>query len=184
MTSTIRKNGKIIFVTLVAVLLGASAIVARTAISNLLKGHVHFPEGYIGEVLTMEDGQEFTVFRRLKVDHGGAVPADQAVFKVRFRFKNFGTRLNKRLSVIPAPFLMGMAGFREKYWTINEDTNEFQGIYQWATVEAAEQYPDSFIYGLMTKRAAGGTVSYEIIPHTDLSEYIGARSRKDSPAGD
>ena len=65
-----------------------------------------------------------------------------------------------------------MKGFREKGWTINEDTNEFQGIYQWSSREAAEQYPETFIFKLMTKRAAPGTVSYVIMPKTNLPKYI------------
>jgi len=37
----------------------------------LLRGYVHFPKEYVGDVLTMEDGKMFTVFRRLKVDGKG-----------------------------------------------------------------------------------------------------------------
>ena len=150
-------------------------IIARNTIENLLRGYVHFPKEYVGDVLKMEDGQMFTVFRRLKVDGKVHSRGDLAVFKVKFKFKNLSAGANKRLSIIPAPFLMGMKGFREKYWTINENTNYFQGIYQWASHEMAEHYPDTFIFKLMTKRAASGTVSYEIIPNTDLSEYLSAR---------
>jgi len=32
--------------------------------------------------------------------------------------------------MIPAPFLIGMEGFREKYWTFNKTNDYFQGIYQ------------------------------------------------------
>jgi len=155
-----------------AILLILCLIVARTTIENLLRGHVHFPKEYVGDVLMMEDGQLFTVFRRLKVDGKGDSSGDLAVFKVKFKFKNLSIGANKRLSIIPAPFLMGMKGFREKYWTINENTNDFQGIYQWASKEMAESYPDTFIFKLMTKRAAPGTVSYEIIPNSNLSEYL------------
>ena len=123
----------------------------------------------------MEDGQKFTVFRRLKVDGNVDKHDDLAVFKVRFKFKNLSTGANKRLSIIPAPFLMGMTGFREKNWAINEKTNDFQGIYQWTSREMAERYPETFIFKLMTKRATPGTVSYEIIPNTDLSDYLSAR---------
>ncbi len=69
---------------------------------------------------------------------------------------------------------MGMEGSQEKDWTINEATNDFQGIYQWSSHEAAVKYPDSFIFKLMAKRAAPGTVTYEIVPDTDLSEYLAA----------
>jgi hypothetical protein len=159
-----------------AILLIFCLIIARTTIGNLLRGYVHFPKEYVGEVLTMEDGKMFTVFRRLKVDGKGYNPDDLAVFKVRFKFKNLSTGANKRLSIIPAPFLMGMKGFQEKIWTINKSTNDFQGIYQWSSKEAAMRYPDTFIFKLMTKRAAPGTISYEIMPNTDLVEYISNKS--------
>ena len=165
---------KNIILPVAAILLIFCLIIARTTIGNLLRGYVHFPKEYIGDVLKMEDGQMFTVFRRLKVDGKEDNHDDLAVFKVKFKFKNLSTGANKRLSIIPAPFLMGMEGFREKNWTINENTNDFQGIYQWSSREMAERYPDTFIYKLMTKRAAPGTVSYEIIPNTDLSEYLSA----------
>ena len=71
-----------------------------------------------------------------------------------------------------------MEGFLEKDWTINEATNEFQGIYQWSSTEAAENYPDSFIFKLMTKRAAPSTVTYEIMPDTDVSDYLSTISNK------
>ena len=167
---------KNVILSVFAILLISCLIIARTAIGYLLRGSVHFPEEYVGDVLTMEDGQKFTVFRRLKVDSQGDNHDNQAVFKVRFKFKNLSTGANKRLSIIPAPFLMGMKGFREKYWTINENTNDFQGIYQWSTKETAERYPETFIFKLMTKRAAPGTVTYEILPKTDLSEYLSATS--------
>jgi hypothetical protein len=66
----------------------------------------------------------------------------------------------------------GIEGFREKYWTFNEERDYFQGIYQWESKEIAEKYPDSFILKRMTKRSAPGTWSYEIIPNTDLSQYM------------
>lgn len=167
---------KTVILPVAAILLIFCLIIARTTIGNLLRGYVHFPQEYVGDVLTMEDGKVFTVFRRLKVDGKGDNPNDLAVFKVRFKFKNLSTGANKRLSIIPAPFLMGMKGFQEKIWTINKSTNDFQGIYQWSSKEAAMRYPDTFIFKLMTKRAAPGTISYEIMPNTDLVEYISNKS--------
>ena len=167
---------KNVIVPVAAILLIFCLIIARTTLGNLLRGYVHFPKEYVGDVLTMEDGQMFTVYRRLKVDGKGDNPDDLAVFKVRFKFKNLSTGANKRLSIIPAPFLMGMKGFQEKIWTINKSTNDFQGIYRWSSKEAAMRYPDTFIFKLMTKRAAPGTISYEIMPNNDLVEYISNKS--------
>jgi hypothetical protein len=68
-------------------------------------------------------------------------------------------------------FLVFRTGFCEKIWAINEG-GYFQGIYQWESKEYAEEYPGSFIFKMMTKRSAAGTLSYEIIPDTLLSNYV------------
>jgi hypothetical protein len=119
----------------------------------------------------MEDGQEFQVIRHLKVEPKKDPEKSAAVFKVRFKFSGLSLRVNKRLSMIPVPFLIAKPGFLQKIWTVTED-GYFQGIYQWASEEFAEKYPQSFIFKLMTKRAAEGTLSSGIIPNTFLSEFI------------
>ena len=119
----------------------------------------------------MEDGKKFQVIRHLKVDPKKVPEKSVAVFKVRFKFSGLSLRVNKRLSMIPTPFLMAKPGFRQKIWTVSED-GYFQGIYQWASKEFAEKYPQSFIFKLMIKRSAEGTLSFEVIPNTLLSEFI------------
>ncbi len=166
------KKTKVALLFIAAVLFLFFVTIGKIFVGNILSGRVHFPKQYVGEKLTMADGQKFTVFRRLRVDGKGDNPDSLAVFKVKFRFKNLSIRANKRLSIIPAPFLMGMKGFREKNWTIDESTNEFQGIYQWSSKEIAERYPDTFIFKIMTQRSTPGTVSYEIIPNTELFQYL------------
>ena len=94
-----------------------------------------------------------------------------AVFKVSFKFSKLPLRVNKRLSLFPTPFLIAHPGFRQKIWAIN-DKGFFQGIYQWDSKEFAEKYPESFIFKMMTKRSEVGTLSYEIIPDTSLSDYV------------
>jgi len=138
-------------------------------ISNLFAGRVSLPKQYVGRVLNI-DNQGYTIFRRLKIDLK-KTETSKAVFKVNFKFRNLPTNINKYLSMIPVPFLIGLPGFREKYWTISED-GYFQGIYQWASEELANDYPNTFIFKVMTKRAVEGTLSYEIIPDTILLEYI------------
>ena len=159
----------------IAVLLVFGIVIGRNAIGNILSGRVHFPEDYVGKVIELKDGQNYRIFRRLQIDGKSENHNDKTIFKVKFRFRNLSPGVNKRFSIIPAPFLIGMKGFREKVWTINEKTNEFQGIYQWSSKEAAERYPETFIFKLMTKRATHGTVSYEIMPDTDIVEYIKAK---------
>ena len=167
-----KKKKVAILLSILILLIVSFTVFAHTFVFNVFSGRVHFPNKYIGENLTMEDGKKFLVFRRLKISDKNNITDGFAVFKVRFKFKNLSLGVNKRLSMIPAPFLIGMKGFREKYWTINEDTGTFQGIYQWESKEFANNYPNSFIFKLMTKRSAKGTLSYEIIPDTDLLKYV------------
>ena len=166
----------LVFVFAAAVLSGLLLVFAKPLVLNIFGGHVHFPEKYVGQHLTMEDGKKFLVYRRLMISNENDADSAPAVFKVRFQFKNLKPSINKQLSLIPAPFLIGMKGFREKYWTFDEHSGFFQGIYQWESEEAAKNYTGSFIYKLMTKRSLKGTLSYEIFPDTDLSQYIEKRS--------
>jgi hypothetical protein len=138
--------------------------------SRLFSGRIHFLKEYAGKILLMEDGKKFQVIRNLKVDPTQKSDKTPAVFKVRFKFSGLPLAVNKRLSMIPAPFLMAKPGFRQKIWTVTED-GYFQGIYQWASKEFAEAYPQSFIFKVMTKRSAPGTLSYEVIPNTILAHY-------------
>ena len=142
-----------------------------TIINNLFRGRVHFPKEYVGKTLLIEDGKKFQIIRDLKVDSKQSQEKSVAVFMVRFKFSGLPFAVNKRLSIFPAPFLIAKPGFLEKIWTFNED-GYFQGIYQWTSKEFAEAYPDSFIFKLMTKRSAEGTLSYEVIPDTLLSNYV------------
>ncbi len=143
----------------------------KVLFERLYKRRVHFPKKYLGKILLMEDGQEFQVIRHLEIDPKRSPEKSTAVFKVRFKFSGLSLRINKRLSMIPAPFLMAKPGFRQKIWTVTAD-GYFQGIYQWALEEFAEKYPQSFIFKLMTKRSAEGTLSSEVILDTILSEYV------------
>ena len=138
---------------------------------RLFRGRINFKKEYVGIILLMENGKKFQVIRDLKVYPGEIPEKSVAVFKVCFKFSGLPLSVNKRLSMFPALFLMAKPGFREKVWAVSED-GYFQGIYQWATKEFAESYPQSFIFKLMTKRSAEGTLSYEIIPDTALSHYV------------
>lgn len=144
----------------------------KVLLGRLLSGRVRFPAHLIGKAITMDDGRSFEVFRDLKVNTGRDQGIAMSVFKVRFMFKGMPVWANKRLSMMPAPFLIAFPGFREKIWTINEETGEFQGIYQWDSLESAERYPESFIFKAMTKRAVSGSVSIEIQKKTVLYEYM------------
>lgn len=132
---------------------------------NLVAGRVHFLRARIGEVITMDDGRRFEIFRQAIVDRKDGKPIPPgARFIVRFRLANMSPRMNKPFSLIPMPFCIGVPGFRGKLWTLGD--GEFQGIYAFDTVKDAENYANSFAVTFMTRCSVPGSVSYYIVPLT------------------
>jgi len=132
---------------------------------------IHFPKNCLHKTITMEDRQQFKVFRHAvmstKLNRQNA-----AIFKVRFHLAGMSPEKNKPFSVIPMLFILGLPGFRAKLWTLNEKSGDFQGIYQWDSLKNAQNYANSFALNFMTSRSVPGSVSHEIIPNTSLKEYI------------
>jgi hypothetical protein len=133
---------------------------AVRGLALLLSGQVHFLRGDIGRTLTMEDDQQFTVFRHAKIK-GAGEPA--GVFIVRFTPAHMSVRQNIRFSRLPMIPLLGLHGFREKYWCVNPETGMCQGVYAWQTLADAEAYAASVALRFMTGRALPGTVSHQIL---------------------
>ncbi len=133
------------------------------AFGYIIKGRLHFPRHRIGESVTMEDGEIFTVFRHVIVipsSNQGEPP--RAVFRVRFRVANMSPQQNKRFSLIPIPFFIGLPGFRSKLWMTNETTGFNQGVYEWNTIQDAQNYANSFAMKFMEKRSVPGSISHQI----------------------
>ena len=137
-------------------------------IGYIIKGRLHFPRHRIGESVTMEDGDNFTIFRHVVVSpssNQGEPP--HAVFRVRFRIENMSPQQNKRFSLIPIPFFIGLPGFRSKLWMTNETTGFNQGVYEWNTIQDAHNYANSFAMKFMEKRSVPGSISYQITKITE-----------------
>jgi hypothetical protein len=122
--------------------------------------HAEDLRGDIGRTLTMEDGEQFTVFRHAKVK-GDGEPAGG--FIVRFTPAHMSVRGNIRFSRLPMIPLLGLHGFREKYWCVNPDTGMCLGVYAWQTVADAEAYAASVALRFMTGRSVPGTVSHQVL---------------------
>ena len=131
------------------------------AIYLLIQGRIHFPKDRLGEIIN--EGEDFEVFRHITLDPGKDQPKKPgAIFKVRFRFTSMSPEMNKRTSLIPIPFIVAQPGFRSKMWALGRESGEFQGIYEWDTVAAAENYWTSFPMKLMKRRAVPESLSYQI----------------------
>ncbi|UCE08615.1 MAG: hypothetical protein JSW07_11575 [bacterium] len=130
--------------------------------SLCLRGRVHFPKNRIGEVVK---GQEdYVIFRHVMIKPiGNRSEKPGVIFKVKFQFTRFSTKMNKILSLIPVPFIVAQTGFRSKIWLLGKKTGTFQGVYKWDTVEDVENYWTSFPMSLMKRRAVPESLSYEIL---------------------
>ena len=95
---------------------------------------------------------------------------------IRFRFKSFPQGLNRLLSLIPVPLIGGFPGFRQKIWMVDEDTGDWQGLYEWESAEAVESYRRSFVLGVMNRRAVPSSISSTTIPRTRLADYLRERT--------
>jgi len=134
-------------------------------LSYVITGRLHFKQERIGELITTDDGQEYKVFRHVIVDPKYGHPKKpQAILRICFDFAHGSPNQNKRLSLIPIPFIVGLPGFRSKICAINKESGGFQGIYKWDTIQDAEIYKKSFAIKLMTKRAIPGSITILIIP--------------------
>ena len=136
-------------------------LIAR-ATRLLITGRVHFPKDQIGTILN--ENEDFIVFRKVVLDPQGPQPIiPRAIFKVYFHFARFSLDVNKKLSLIPIPLIVAQPGFISKTWLFGKDTGMFQGKYEWASVEDAEQYWNSFPMKLMKRRSVPESLTYEVI---------------------
>ncbi len=109
------------------------------AIILSLHGRVHFPKSQNGD--SVKEKEEFIIFRKVVVDQVANQPLKpKALFKVYFRFAKFSLKINKILSLIPIPFIIAQQGFRSKTWMSGKETDTFQGLYEWDSVEDAKRY--------------------------------------------
>ena len=54
---------------------------------------------------------------------------------------------------------------------IDAARGDFQGLYRWASVAAAERYANSYAMRFMTRRSAPGSVSQRITAASDPQDF-------------
>ena len=70
--STINKDNQIVMqgdTTVKGTIRNKAFISLLKTFSYVITGHLHFTKDRVGELVTMDDGQEYTVFRQVIVDH-------------------------------------------------------------------------------------------------------------------
>jgi hypothetical protein len=60
---------------------------------------------------------------------------------------------------------------------VDEETGDWQGLYEWESAEAVELYRRSFVFGVMNHRANPGSITYSAIPRARLADYLEWRWR-------
>jgi len=151
-------------------------VAIAVALGRLLAGRISFPKDPTGRLLTMEDGEEHTVFREVRVASSVPVPAESMnVLRVRFKFARFSPAANRRLSLVPIPVIIGMPGFRRKIWTFCDKSGYSQGIYQFESMETAEGYVRSPVMRILERRSVPGSFSHKIVPDTLIEDYLEER---------
>ena len=158
----------------VVLLIAALAVIARSSplnpvtsamntIGYAVSGRLHLPTQRIGEVVTDEKGEMFTIFRQVVVDPAKNQPEHSgAVLVLHFKVTNMSPALNQLYSLLPLPLYIGDPGFRSKLFTINGE--DCQSIYEWDTIQDAENYVNSIALKTILRRAVPGSISYKIVP--------------------
>jgi hypothetical protein len=159
----------VVVVLLIAALVVISVSLPLNPVSSVLRtigfvvtGRLHIPTQQIGEVVTDEEGRQFTIFREVIVDPTKDQPEHPgAVLVLHFKVTNISPEINKFYSLLPLPLYIGDPGFRSKLFTINGE--DCQSIYEWDTIQDAENYVNSMALKIILMRAVPGSVSYKIV---------------------
>lgn len=142
---------------------GISQSLLKT-LEYVLTRRLHFKRQRLGQIVTADDGQSYTIFREIVVKPRPDQPEKPgAVFILRFRVANLSPRQNRLFSLLPIPLYAGFPGFRSKLYTINGSC--CQSIYEFDTVQDAEAYARSAALRFITWRSAPGSVSQQIVPN-------------------
>lgn len=143
-----------------------------TTIINCIKGKIKFEKKWINTELVAKDGMIFEIFRHVIIGEKEEISKNAALFIVRFKLKKMSIEKNKKFSIFPIPFFIGLPGFKAKFWMCNTVNGFNQGVYQWETEADAENYSKSFAMKFMTKRSEANSVTFEIMSNTNIYEYV------------
>ena len=131
------------------------------AVRLWLQKRVIFSKNEIGKVVREEE--PYKIFRKVMVlqkNHQPKTPG--ASFKVKFQFTKYSFDTNRRLSLIPIPFIIAQPGFISKTWLVGTQSGCFQGFYEWESIQTAEKYINSFPLKLMKKRALPESLQIQV----------------------
>jgi hypothetical protein len=137
-------------------------------------GRLHTPKDQIGNIFTNPDGEEFVVFKQTVLEPaGGGSTRPEAMFRVQFRVSKIRAWRDRLIINLKSPIFVALPGFRSKLWMVDEKNNTYQGVYEWDTLQDAEDYVHSASMDFMAEVAVPGGLSYEVIPGGKLVQKGG-----------
>ncbi len=141
------------------------------SVVKLVLGGLRLSRKYLGKTVQMQDGQEFTVFRhitRYPIQKG----SDQTTFIISFKFSRLSQHANRIASLLPMLLIAGFPGFDSKVYGVNRKNGYWQGMYQWQTKQALEEYKKSFVFRMMNRRAAEKTLRSMELENWNLTDFL------------
>lgn len=141
------------------------------SIVNVILGRIRFSNQYLGDTISMEDDQEYAIFRHIKC-HPEKKDGTPVTFIVSFKFSRLTHRANKIASIIPMLLISGYPGFGAKMYGVNRANGYWQGMYQWESEKALEEYKKSFVFRMMNKRAIESTINSFELNNQKLDTFI------------
>ena len=126
---------------------------------------------YLGQTVKMQDGQEFTVFRHI-TNHRFPESSSTAIFIVSFKFARLSHNANRIASILPMLLITGLPGFDCKMYSMNKSNGYWQGMYQWQSKQALEEYKKSFVFRMMNKRVIKGTLRSIELENQNLADFL------------
>jgi len=73
---------------------------------------------------------------------------------------------------MPMLLITGYPGFDIKMYGVNITNGYWQGMYQWQTKQALEEYKKSFVFRVMNKRAIKSTLGSIEIDNQNLIHFV------------
>jgi hypothetical protein len=138
---------------------------------RVIIGRLRLSDQFVGREVNMQDGQVFTVFRHI-TRHPVPESDAPAVFIVSFKFARGSHNANKLASIVPMLLITGFPGFVTKMYGVNTSNGNWQGMYQWQSKRALEEYKKSFVFRMMNKRAIKDSLKLLEIENQSLADFM------------
>jgi len=145
------------------------------SVIRLILGKLRISNQYVGQIVKMQNQQEFTIFRHIK-SHLVTPRKTTVAFIVSFKFARLSHNGNRLASIIPMLMISGFPGFDVKLYGVNRSNGYWQGMYQWQTIQDLEEYKKSFVFRMMNRRAITSSLNMMEYKNQSLADFINSHA--------